>query len=192
MSQDKKTPKDILEGLRSGNREVIKNIYKEYYTPIEKMVKSKNGTKEDSYDVFQEGLMLIYQKSRSSDFNLRSSFLTYFYAVCKNIWSNKLRKRTNQEVTLDDKMLLMFKDDAVDMWHNNERHFLYRKMFLKLGNDCQRVLELFLQKVKMAEIMRIMEYGSISYAKKKKFQCKKKLIDLIQEDPSYNELRILA
>ena len=43
----------------------------------------------------------------------------------------------------------------------------------------------------MAEIVEIMKYSSVSYAKKRKFQCKEKLIKLISNDASYQELIIL-
>ena len=71
----------------------------------------------------------------------------------------------------------------------NEQYYLYRKKFAELGKDCKKILSLFLKKVSMAEIMKIMEHSSISYTKKRKFMCKQKLIRLIQGDESYQELK---
>ena len=190
MSVNKLSPKEYLEGIKSGNSKVVKGIYEKYHPAIVHMVETKFGTKEDANDVFQEGLVLLYQKSQNPDFNLTSTFLTYFYAVCKNIWSNKLRKKSNKEVTLDPNMLLMVKEDTIDVLEKNEKYFLYRKMFMKLGKDCQKVLDLFLQKVKMEEIMKQMGYGSISYTKKRKFLCKERLVKMIHGDASFEELKI--
>jgi len=178
-----------IEGIRKSNSTVIREIYKEYHKAIVHLVETNSGTKDDAHDVFQEGLVIVFQKVQKADFQLTSNFLTYFYAICRNIWLNKLRKKSNKEVTLDAKMLSMVEDTTDSTIDQSEQFFLYRKMFLRLGKDCQRLLDLFLQKVKMAEIMEHMGYGSISYTKKRKFLCKEKLVKLIKEDPSFKELK---
>ncbi len=189
MPADKLSPQEYVEGIKIGNPQVIRGIYEKYHQAIVHMVETNNGTKDDALDVFQEGLVLFYQKANQPDFQLTSTFLTYFYSICKYIWYNKLRKKSNQEVTLDDKMILMLKEENSDLFEKSERYFLYRKMFLKLGEDCQQVLDLFLQKISMENIMKKMGYGSISYTKKRKFLCKEKLIKLIQNDSKYHELK---
>jgi RNA polymerase sigma factor (sigma-70 family) len=189
MSVDKLSSQEYVEGIKTGDPMIIRGIYRKYHQAIVHMVETKDGTKEDANDVFQEGLVLLFQKVKQPDFQLTSTFLTYFYAVCRNIWYNKMKKKVNQEVTLDDGKLLMLKDDDIPLYENSEKYFLYRKMFLNLGADCQRVLDLFLQKINMEEIMKTMGYGSISYTKKRKFMCKEKLVKMIQNDPSFNELK---
>ncbi len=181
---------NYISGIRAGDSQVIRAIYENYHKAIVQLVETKQGSKEDAHDVFQEGLVLVFQKVQHADFQLTSSFFTYFYAICRNIWYNKLRKKANKEVTLDDKMLLMLEQDSTPLLETSERYYLYRKMFLRLGSDCQKVLSLFLQKVSMEQIKVQMGYGSISYTKKRKFLCKEKLVQLIQNDPSFQELKM--
>ena len=71
----------------------------------------------------------------------------------------------------------------------NEQYRLYRKHFRKLGKDCQKVLEMYFDKVSMAEIARRMGFASEGYAKKRKFKCKEKLIQLIKAVPSFKDLK---
>lgn len=189
MLADKTKSQNYIDGIRSGNPQVIRQISADHLKAIVQLVETNSGTKEDAYDVFQEGLVTIYQKVQHADFQLTSSFLTFFYAICRNIWYNKLRKKSKKEVTLDDKMLSMLKEDADPILEKSEQYYLYRKMFLKLGEDCQHVLDMFLRKISMQEIMQKMGYGSISYTKKRKFICKEKLVKLIQNDPSFQELK---
>ncbi len=189
MPKSQEKNQQYIAGIKEGNAKVIRSIYENYHKAIVKLVETNHGTKEDAHDVFQEALVLMFQKVQQPDFELTSSFLTYFYAVSRNIWFNKLRKKSNTEVTLDDKMLLMLEQDTTSVAESNERYFLYRKMFLRLGQDCQKLLELFLQKVRMEQIMQQMGYGSVGYTKKRKFLCKEKLVKLIQNDPSFQELK---
>ncbi len=178
----------LLAGIRSGDGAIISQIYAQYHQAIVHLVETHSGTSDDAHDVFQEGLMVVFQKAKDPNFELSSSFLTYFYAVCRNIWSNKLRKKSSSEVTLDDKVQLMFAEEDQPILEHSEQYFLYRKMFLRLGEDCQKVLRLFLRKVSMEKIMEKMGYGSISYTKKRKFLCKEKLVSLIRNDRSFKEL----
>lgn len=186
------TTKDqtYLEGIKKGDPKVVRSIYENFFQAIVKLVENNQGTLEDARDVFQEGLTLMYQKVHVSGFQLTSSFFTYFYAICRNTWSNKARKKSGRQVTLDERMLLIQEEDLLSTIERNEQYFLYRKKFLQLGEDCQKVLNLFLQKVGMEEIMTQMGYGSISYAKKRKFLCKEQLVKMIRLDPKYCELAL--
>ncbi len=188
MTDRLKLEENYIEGILNGDRQLIKAIYEKYNKAILHLVETENGNFEDARDVFQEALMLVYQKAQSADFQLSSSFFTYFYAICKNIWRNKKRKKSNSEITLTDEMASMVEDIQIPEIEANEQYMLYRKKFLLLGKDCQELIRLFLQKVKMEEIMRIMNYNSVNYVKQRKFKCKAKLIKLIEKDPAYIEL----
>jgi len=178
-----------LEGIAAGDDKIINEIYKNYHKAIRHLVETHGGSGDDARDVFQEGLMLLYQKSKDPAFKLEGKFLTYFYAVCRNIWFNRRKKKSFGEVTLSDEMKLILTADEVIAIEENEQYHLYRVYFKKLGEDCQRVLRMYLDKVSMKEIATKMKYGSENYAKKRKFECKKKLVKLIEKDPRYQELK---
>jgi len=179
-----------LRGIRQGNSKVIRTIYQHYGKAIVHLVETNGGSREDARDVLQEGVMLICQKAKDPNFEIKNKFLTYFYAVCRNIWLNKLRNKRLKEVTFDHQMLSMVEVEDIPNTEieQNQQYHLYRKKFLSLGKDCQKVLSLFLKKVSMEDIMKEMGYSSINYTKKRKFMCKKKLTQLIREDPNYRKI----
>lgn len=178
----------MIEGVRQGNPEVIRYIYKQYHPAIVKLVETNSGSKEDAHDVFQEALVVFYQKTQTNDFSISCQFLTYFYAIARNLWSNRLRKKSGREASLEDTHLEHPAEAETPVLEESEEYYLYRKMFLRLGSDCQKVLRLFLRKVPMEKIMTQMGYGSIGYTKKRKFLCKEKLVAMIKADPGYDEL----
>lgn len=180
--------KNYIQGIISGDRVLIKEVYEKYHKAILHLVEKDRGNEEDAQDVFQEGLMLVYQKAQQKDFQLSSSFFTYFYAICRNIWWNKRRKKSNTEITLTEEMQSMVVDTTIPAIEKNEQLMLFRKKLLLLGQDCQELLRLFLQKVKMEEIKKRMNYSSVNYVKQRKFKCKAQLIKLIEQDPAYQEL----
>lgn len=187
----KKALKDdiYLNGIKDGETATLQEIYHNYYPAIQQYIETHQGNKEDAKDVFQEGILLLYQKSKKADFQLTSSFFTYFFAVCKYIWSNKRRKKSFGEVTLTEEITSIVKDVSSDDLFQNEQYTLYRAKFLELGAECRQILSLFFEKVKMAEIVEKMKYSSVSYAKKRKFLCKERLVKLIQNDARYQELK---
>lgn len=178
-----------LVGLKTGNAEILEEIYAQYHQAIMGLVKTNNGSLDDARDLFQEGLMLIYQKAQAPNFQLTSSFFTYFYGICRYLWMNKMsKKKRHGEVTLTEEVKSISDELSASEMEKNESYMLYREKFRLLGEDCQKVLSLFLAKKTMEEIMDNMGYASANYAKKRKFTCKKKLVSLIEKDPRYKEL----
>jgi hypothetical protein len=70
----------------------------------------------------------------------------------------------------------------------NEKIKIYQKHFLSLGDDCQKVLRLFLRKISLREIAEIMGYKTEKYAKTRKYECKEELKNRILNDPNYLNL----
>ena len=80
-----------------------------------------------------------------------------------------------------------------EMWfihfaNESEKYKLFQQHFLQLGEDCQKILRLFLAKVPLREIAEVMGFKSEKYAKTRKFMCKEKLKNQILNDPKYNKL----
>ncbi|HMQ47060.1 MAG TPA: sigma-70 family RNA polymerase sigma factor [Saprospiraceae bacterium] len=187
MVQDSEDAK-LLQGLLSGDKATIEKIYQSYFKGISSYVGQNNGTEEDARDIFQEGMMVFFQLARKDDFILTSSFYTLLYAICKRLWLKKIKKSQKEMVTFYDTDEYISIQPFGDHIEEEERYNLYRKYFNQLPNSCKRLLQLFFQKVSMEQISGIMGFSSVAYAKKRKYQCKEKLIEQIQQDDLYQEL----
>ena len=175
-----------MTGLRNGDRAVIRELYERYFAGIRTLVTQNSGSVDDARDVFQEGLMVVYTKAQSADgLRLSGSLFSFFYAVCRNIWLKRLRKTARERVTITDTEVYTTNDTPERAVIQRERETLYREKFAALGADCQRVLQLFFDGVKLRDIAAQMGYGSEQYARKRKFKCKEKLIELIRQDARY-------
>jgi RNA polymerase sigma factor (sigma-70 family) len=179
-----------LEAIRSGDKKGLTQLYQYVMPSIVKLVIRYGGTEEHARDLFQDTILILYKKLQYSEITLTSSFSTFFIAICRNLWANHLKKKSNNHVTFSDDIKSMY-DDQPD-WYEVEEQSLQTRMLYKalnkLGDDCRQLLELFFQKVPMDEIMIRMKYGSYEYVRRRKFMCKNKLIEFIKNDPSYKEL----
>ncbi len=182
--------KQYLEGLLGRDPAALENMYEHLFPGIAKYVLDNSGSREDAEDVFQEGLLVLYRKAKKGELALSSSFYTFFYAVCKRIWMKKLsRGKTKRALPLEEERMGELPHEIEQALDRSEQYQLYRQQFKLLGEDCQNLLLLFFRGQSMAEIAAQMGYGSEGYAKKRKFQCKEQLVQLIKADGRYRELR---
>jgi RNA polymerase sigma factor (sigma-70 family) len=179
--------KKIIEGIRNQDKTVLQSLYANYFPTIKRLVINNNGTEQDAKDVFQEGIIIIYRKIKEGTFELTSSFKSYIYSVCRFIWIKQLSK--NKENIEQQQVYLQYEDITeigTDEYRKNEEYKLYQHHFKRLGNDCQKLLQLYLKKVPLKEIAEELGIDSLQYIKTKKYKCKEQLIRYIKSDPNYN------
>ncbi len=183
------TENDILRGFSSGNDKVIELFYQTHFPRVRSYILRNSGTEADAKDVFQDAIILAYQKIRLETLRLDCSLATYTFAVSRNIWMNTLRKRKkmipkDQLPEISDALNASILEDI----YAREKQYLYQKYFLHLGETCQRLLRYFFRGKNMQEISELMQY-TLGYTRKKKFECKEKLMGMIETDPAFRELK---
>lgn len=187
--QTKHNEAQILKGIADGDASTLRQVYKKYFDSIAKYVLKNKGTIEDAKDVFQDGIMIIYEKLQQPEFELQYSLHTYLFTICRNTWLKKIRKKSDKGVALPTNLELIEEDTFEEeiTWRAKER--LYREKFKQLGKGCQKVLQLALAGISMLDIAQKMGFASAGYAKKRKYKCKNQLLKLIQEDPEYLKIK---
>lgn len=181
----------LVDGLRQGDKRTLEKIYRTFFTPIYGFIKKNGGNADDAKDVFQEGLMVMYRLVQKDDFALNASFLSLLYPICRNIWFKSVRKRPFY-VEVDQSKEAMEKtlDSGIEeVIHARSVDTLFRTKLNLLGEQCRKLINLFFEGNSMREIVEKLGLSSVSFAKKKKFQCKEKLVGLVKADPIYNELK---
>jgi len=140
-----------------------------------------HGREEDARDLFQEVLLVIFQKARDESFKLNCSLGTYMFSVSRLLWLKELnrRKRLNDK-QIDLNEYIDNETDIIEIAEYNERLKVYRQFFEKLGTDCRMVLTLFLEGKTIAEITAIMGYKSDQYTRNRRYRCKLTLINRIR------------
>ncbi len=181
----------LVDGLRTGSNPVIREIYNKFFQSIKGNVKNWGGTEDDAKDIFQEAVMVIYRLVRKPDFKLSSAFYSLLYPVCRNLWLKEIRNRSRMGGGEEIKELEGVGDrtDIVEAINEREIDRLFRNKIEELGDQCRNLMEMFFQGRSMKEIVTELGLSSISFAKKKKFQCKEKLVKLVQGDALFRELR---
>lgn len=172
---------ELLDGLGSGNPHASKEIYNTYYPIISKWIVSNGGEIEQAQDIFQDGLIVLYQKSKEPEFCLTCKIGTYLFAICKRLWFKRFQTKSQQRVQQVD-----FSDEAqnwdgafaseetdVNLFIENEKQLeQLQEAMEQLGEPCLQLIKLFyIEKKSMQDIANQLNYANTETAKVQKYKC---------------------
>jgi RNA polymerase sigma factor (sigma-70 family) len=179
---------NIIEGVRKQDDKVLNWLYDNYLQSVRSYVLNNSGSEEDVSDVFQDSIIVLYTQILENNLNLTTDLKGYFFGIARNVWNAHLRKkhRTTELKTdhIDDEDMEEINDLILEK--------ITSRAFQKLKPDQQEVLKLFSEGYSYEDIAFKMNLMNETYARRKKYLCKEVLLDLIKEDPEYQEyLRFL-
>ena len=179
---------DIIKGIARRNSRVISHVYDSCYPDIRKLILSNRGNEHDVKDIFQEAMIVIFQKITEQGLIITVKFKTYLYSVCRFLWLQELERRSRKTSGLTSVDEISAEKESDNNKQLAEQR-IYEGHFIELSNECQRVLNMYFQKVSMEEIAVVMGYKNVQIAKDKKYRCKKSLMTKIHNNPEYKLLQ---
>jgi RNA polymerase sigma factor (sigma-70 family) len=160
---------EIIAKIKRGDETALDFLYKKNYRMMVKMIIKNNGSEEEAKDIYQEALIVLWQKVLSEDFTLTSKISTYLYSVCQNLWRKELERKsklTNEESN---------NSEIVDI-DKKERIEIINQCINDLGETCKKILTYYyFDKLSMNDIAEKMGFANSDTAKTKKYKCKKEL-----------------
>lgn len=164
---------DLLKRLSINDREAIETIYKEHYGLIQALVINNNGSEDDAKDIFQEALIVLYEKSKSPSFELNCLIKTYLYSVSKRLWLKRLQKSSRYETNVVGLEETVYVED--DFANHEKRNLEFGMMEQAMGNvgePCKSLLEAYyIKKMNMQVIAEKFGYTNADNAKNQKYKC---------------------
>lgn len=135
-----------------------------------KLVLKNSGTEEEAKDIYQDALVVLWQKAKSPDFILSSKISTYLYSVCMNLWRKELARKS--KLTSNEGF-----DHGEEMpLEEKEKNQLIQNCLNELGDTCRQILlYYYFDRLSMAEIAEKMGFANADTAKTKKYKCKQEL-----------------
>lgn len=166
--------KEVFERIQKGDEKALELIYKKYYRMMTKLVITNSGTEEEARDVYQDALVVFWQKARSGNLVMTAKMSTYIYSICQNLWRKELdrKKRLSNEE----------KDGSQSMdMDGPEREKIIARCLDQLGETCRKVLMYYyFDEMSMQEIAEKLGFANTDTAKTKKYKCKQKLDELVK------------
>lgn len=180
----------FIQGILHNETPVLEEIYRRFLPSLHSVLRRNGATFEDSRDVFQEAVVVIFRNASREGFELTAPFGSYLIAIGRFIWLRQLKKNSRIEVTSEFTEGYNTDADIEQHIFESERHNLYREKFARLGQDCRQLLQRFFDREPLTVIARDMGFTD-DYVKKKNKVCKQKLLESIREDARFAEFSSL-
>jgi RNA polymerase sigma factor (sigma-70 family) len=163
----------LLKGLAENDRKAVETIYRKHYSMIQTLVINNNGTSDDARDIFQEAIIVLYEKAKSGSFELHAQLKTYIYAVSRRLWLKKLGRNARFSGDLANAAETIATEDDLEMYEHRTADFEIMEQALQsLGEPCKELLEsYYIRKKNMSEIAKEFGYTNADNAKNQKYKC---------------------
>ena len=184
---------DILTNLKAPDNHIVDQafayLYREYYPVIQSFIRDNSGSEEDAADVFQDALIVLYNKVRSEHFKLTCTIKTFIYSICKNLWLKKLNSRKLHITKKEAFKTTELAPNITDILENDEQSKLVAQLLKQLGEDGERILiYYYFDGLDVKEITQKMGYANEYVTRNKKFRSLKKLRTLLSQSFLFKDL----
>jgi len=160
---------EIIEKIKRGDETALDYLYKKNYKMMVKMIVKNNGSEDEAKDIYQDALIVVWQKVQNHDFALTSKLSTFLYSICQNLWRKELERKarhSNEEVN---------KSEVLDI-DKKERIEIVNKCIEEMGETCRKILTYYyFDNLSMNDIADKMGFANADTAKTKKYKCKQEL-----------------
>jgi DNA-directed RNA polymerase specialized sigma24 family protein len=151
-------------------------LYKKAFPSVAKYISKMGGGFEDAKDIFQDALVIYYEKTVIGAIGLHSSEQAYLLGISKHLWAKKFREIINH-TPLDDNEMDFMEEDELQPAANKLMHYLETA-----GQKCMEILKAFYyDNLPVTKITELFGYSGVRSATVQKYKCMEKIRETIKE-----------
>lgn len=166
----------IEEKKQVNTREVIIiELYKTTFPEVASFVRKMGGSLADAKDIFQDALVIYFQKNLEQDFVPERGHGHYLKGISKHLWYKKFRTATLSVPLTEEIGALLAEEDP-----KISSKLLY---FLELsGKRCLELLSAFYyEQLNMKELAQRFAFSGERSATAQKYKCLEKIRDAVRD-----------
>jgi RNA polymerase sigma factor (sigma-70 family) len=177
---------ELVRELQQGDKKAMEYLYGQYWPMIAHFVWLNHGQQEEAEDLFQEGIIILYEKLLNKDFILQYSLKSYLYGICRNHWLKGLRAKKiftirDSAEFLENIPEIREEEDAV-LPDDEELELV----MVQLKEPCHSLLiGFYYQRKSLEQLAKVLHYASPNVAKQMKFRCLERLRKILDHKGQY-------
>lgn len=136
-----------IEALHRGESKLISEIYSKFSREVLLWVLKNNGDADDAGDLFQDGLMAIYDRYCGRDFQLTVPFGALLMAICRRKWFDRISQK-KREANVRNSEAERYEEETPE-WEAAEEAIMEQRrqeclsrVFELLSDQCRKLLSL--------------------------------------------------
>ena len=168
----------LLNNTPGQREELFIGLYKKAFPTVASYVSKMGGSFDDAKDIFQDALVIYYEKMVSATIEINVNENAYLLGIAKHLWAAKFREEMHC-IPLDAA------GSAYDFIDDNEPQPSTGKLITYLetaGQKCMEILRAFYyDKLPADKIAGLFGYSGIRSATVQKYKCMEKVRETIKE-----------
>lgn len=154
------------------------DLYESAFPQVARFIRNRQGTLQDAKDIFQDALVIFYEKQLEKNLEVKVSDEAYVLGIVKHLWFKNYRQdRINVPLTTFETSITIPDDYFPTVSTEKLVQFLERA-----GKKCMDLLHAFYyNRNSINDIKNKFGYGSAHSATAQKFKCLQKIRDKVKE-----------
>lgn len=157
---------------------LMMRLYKSAFPAVARYVRQMGGSFDDARDVFQDALVVYYEKAAANKLDLQKGETAYLLGITKYMWLKKFRDG-RYNISLDE-------FDGLDLPDEAEPQPAAEKLMHYLqtaGQKCMDILSAFYyDKLPMKQIAGLFGYAGEHSVTVQKYKCLEKVRETIKQN----------
>ena len=157
--------------------QLIMKLYKNAFPLAAKYVSKMGGSFDDAKDIFQDALVIYYEKVIAGNLQLQQTENAYLQGIAKNLWLKKFREG-RYTLPLDDLNIDTAEDTEPQPSADKLLHYLETA-----GKKCMEILSAFYyEKLPMKHIAGMFGYAGERSVTVQKYKCLEKVRETVKQN----------
>src|SRR5580698_1483131 len=113
---------------------------------VQALILNNSGFPDDARDIFQEAMIVLYQKVKSGSFELNCQLKTYLYSVSRRLWLKRLSQtqKTSISSEVEDLQETVPVEEELERHAQRDQDFQVMEQSLNnLGEPCKSLLKAY-------------------------------------------------
>ncbi len=162
----------LIAGIRNDDDRALAELYKMHYPMVSHFILSNSGSPDEAKDIFQETILIFYEKIKDGSLTLTCQIKTYLYSVCRRLWLKKLAEKNRFSGVIDSENFVGLTEEREMPEETEEKYAVMERAMNMLGEPCRTLLEDFYIKASsMQDITEKFGYTNADNAKNQKYKC---------------------
>jgi RNA polymerase sigma factor (sigma-70 family) len=166
----------IKPQIAAERTQIFEELYEQAFPLAAGFVRKMGGSLDNARDIFQDALVIYYEKSIQEGFLITTSPEAYILGIAKHLWVKKF-KQDRHKVSFSD-----WEHEIQMPAEENYNSAMLLKFLEQAGKKCMDLLRAFYyEKLSMNEIAQMLGFKNERSATVQKYKCLEKVRDAIKE-----------
>jgi RNA polymerase sigma factor (sigma-70 family) len=173
----------IVDKKQQPDREAMfMSLYLESFPAIARHISKMGGSFEEAKDVFQDALVIYYEKTRLDKLVLKQGEKAYLFGIARHLW-NKRYKENSNEVSLDQLDNGLDENPGLaDSLYEEVSSVRLLGLLAKAGEKCMQLLSAFYyENLDMETLAKRFGFSGARSATAQKFKCLEKVKETVKQ-----------